>query len=733
MTVPRSLCLDEAKFGAGTHVIAVEADCGIASPSITADSVSPNFSNPPVGLGSLELDNFAWSMGDTVSAILHAQDEDLDISVDFSAVDSEYTLGDEVVTDLGGGDYEIEYTLSSLNTRDPGEYRLPVEISDGVVVREHPGALLVWYTPAPTGVIEFQDTVSGDFVFGDLPTGALSTVSLDTESVVITTWPGAMAFVTAEVTTATNLDGTALIVNVREDGTGGYATSEVWINESTCSAGSPSTCVATIQIPLRISPSRIDDVSDDDNLDIELSLGVYTPSGAAFTGSILLPDPWIVSKQPANTIAMTGRQTYLRLRQVGIANPQNPIHPQYGIAEVSPETNPLRRVTIEVSDGCSHTYTTETNKSGSWQMYVPKECASNTYTVKVKPITSFGIYHVRTRDHDDVLPAIEIGTQSIGGTAFNWPTQHWDLLELEYGNFSTFMIGVQLQEWAKPYLVGDGKVKGFPWMNFSFERGEVVDPGLECDITSCYASGGGTIFVGAGDSNRDEEDEWALTHEAFHWYQDMFMAALDGNGSSNTWAGAFGEGFASMMHGPLRGDQYKITSTSFLSQAELTEYEGNFVEAADIADNWFPGLPFDLYNTTGDNGSGGWSWRILWDFFDDSDIEPDEVFARMDDDGSGTISVSDPDTQNFQVGFDEIGSPEKFQDVIVRYLGGNLMPDNTSRPDLDDRGEDGLDMTEFLDGMQCRGHEEWDDMEVIVLDMMDFQEYDPFGAPVSCP
>jgi hypothetical protein len=38
LTVPRSRCLEESNFGSGTHVIAVEADCGLTAPDITTDS-----------------------------------------------------------------------------------------------------------------------------------------------------------------------------------------------------------------------------------------------------------------------------------------------------------------------------------------------------------------------------------------------------------------------------------------------------------------------------------------------------------------------------------------------------------------------------------------------------------------------------------------------------------------------------------------------------------------------
>lgn len=245
ITVPRSICFTEAAYGGGDRTIAVEAHCGGRVPVITTDNISATFANPPVGLQGIEDEQIEWSVGDTISIIIHAQDEGLDVAIDFSAVDSDYTVGDEIVTDLGDGDYEVEYVLSSVNTRSAGEYRLPVELSAGTVSRTYSDAVLVRYTPSPTGVIEFQDVLNGDFVFSDMPTGTYTGVSLT--SALIRPQPGALATVEAEIWSENNLDGTALIVNAREAGTDGYASTEVWISGSTCSSIPPIGCVCVFR------------------------------------------------------------------------------------------------------------------------------------------------------------------------------------------------------------------------------------------------------------------------------------------------------------------------------------------------------------------------------------------------------------------------------------------------------------------------------------------------------
>ena len=224
---------------------------------------------------------------------------------------------------------------------------------------------------------------------------------------------------------------------------------------------------------------------------------------------------------------------------------------------------------------------------------------------------------------------------------------------------------------------------------------------------------------------------WVLGHETYHWFQHKFMAALDGNAGPNAWAGAFGEGFASMMMKELLNTVWKFNSFNGVSQSELLDFQGNFKRDNGGTGDFVAALPLNLYAITGDQGSGGWSWRILWDFQDGTGAEPANVFTRYDN-GSGLIISSNPTMTNFGT-FDTFGSAADFRDVIVKYLGGGLMPANPARPNIDTRGAIGLDMTEFLDGVLCRNHEDWVDIEPVIHDMMQFSAYNHLSAPPSCP
>ncbi|MFY0538049.1 hypothetical protein [Nannocystis pusilla] len=357
--------------------------------------------------------------------------------------------------------------------------------------------------------------------------------------------------------------------------------------------------------------------------------------------------------------------------------------------------------------------------------------------------TEFGVYRVAAQRLADTLsPPNNIGQlfalddndfvpfknyPSMYYVAWNvdehdWGDKHYPTDHLEYPWFATLMTGIKVQRFAKPFLLGDANSGVFPWLNMR------VIPNRDCFASSCYNPALDAVYVSAVEGNLDAEDEFTLAHEGFHWFQDMFMADFHGNGSGGTysWAGAFGEGFATMMTFFVTGQPYHFDAVGNVFQALRLDFEGHRPEVNGLT-SAFAGLPLDLYDVTGDQGSGGWSYRILWDFLDGAGAEPWGEFARYLN-GSGHLGAN-PTLTDFGTSFDVVGDPYDFQDVMVRYLGGGYMPTNAAMPPLGDRGGPGLDMTEFLDGVLCRGHEDWADMEIIIDGMMDFQSYDPQEAP----
>lgn len=716
-SAPRAPCIDEAPFGAGQHQLLVTATCGATT---TAAAVMATFDAPPVGLDGVEHLAFSWSKGDTVAFVLDAQGPALDIAVDFSAADSGYGSGQEIVTPLGGDTYLVTYTLSNNNSRPAGAYRLPIEISDGLVTRTHPQAVTLRYTPASAGVVEFADSVGGEFVVGALPAGQRIDLAAVPGTFKITALTKTEASLTGKVWSQSSLDGETLIVNIADGG--GYATADLAISGSSCGQGG---CTVGIHTTLALRADHVDDVDPGQSIPVDLTLGTYKPGGATFTAPFSPASPWFVSNPPPNTISMSGQVTYDRLRQISEPDPDAARHPQYGQAHKVIEEEPVRRALIQITDQCGHAYSVQTRSDGVWQRYVPRQCSSRSYSVTVKPRSVYGRYRVAAVDANDLDHSSALGAAVINTSAHDFGKRYYTEADPEHGEFAPFMVGVRVQEWSKPLVVDE--VYPYPELAFKYSPG--VQTAASCGNTSCYSNQ--VVKVCATADNPDHRDEWVLTHEAFHWFQDMFMIELDGNTSPNPMAGAFGEAFATVMPAVMGGHAWLTNDWGAVMNAELLDYQGNHKHADGGDGPWTPALPLDLYTTTADNGSGGWTWRVLWDFFDGAGLEPAGEFTRYDD-GDGLIEAANPVMTDYGLDFDVVGAPHVLLDVLLGYVGGNHMPENPSLPDIDGRGGVGLDLTEFLDGVLCRGHESWTDMQIIVEDMMDF-DYDPAGAPASCP
>ncbi|PCC70766.1 hypothetical protein SAMN02745121_02768 [Nannocystis exedens] len=501
-------------------------------------------------------------------------------------------------------------------------------------------------------------------------------------------------------------------------------------------------------MPLVLRPARIDEYEDDDELELELSVGLYTPSGPAFSPSIVLSELWLMDKRPANTLSMRGALTYERVRFLG--EPQIFTPPQNGNFTAIPEKAPLERVTIEIDDNCHGILRTVTQEDSSWHIYVPDEDGCllfGPHLMRPVAATDFGVYRVAAQRVADLATPPYVDNDFVTQKSYwtlhadAWPYEDhdWgeryidrddpndpnDTYDLYYPWFASMQVAVRVQEFAKPFLVGDANTGVFPWVYLR------VIPGQACGTTSCYVGASQAVYVSDSASNHDSQDEHALAHEMFHWFHHMFLAAFHGNGNCDTvpWSGAFGEGFANVMAPFVTGQPWIFTGYDNSIETEDPDFQGKVEFATGLNEN-VAGLPYDLYNTRSDCGSGGWTWRIFWDFLDGAEAEPWGEFADFLD-ADDTLPVN-PTITDYGTNFDTFGGLFKFQDVLVRYLGGNYMPTNPLRPDLIDRGQDGVDMTEFLDGVICRGHENWNDISDIVLEMMNFGEYDPASAPAIC-
>lgn len=232
-----------------------------------------------------------------------------------------------------------------------------------------------------------------------------------------------------------------------------------------------------------------------------------------------------------------------------------------------------------------------------------------------------------------------------------------------WSEIAALQRAIQLQRWTKTYLVGNQPILGMPQLRVNYEYGVCLVG------TSSYSSP--IVNVCGAVTNNDARHEFVMTHEYFHWFQDHFMADMKGNAGTWPESGAFGEGFCTVMPTMLDGSRHRIEKNFYLTEAEDLDYSGN--KEDDGNGVLVEGLPVDLYVLTHDQNNGGWSWRILWDFYDND---------------SGTFGVAEPESNSTREpyggaagftdygDFDKVGDPEVFHDVVLNYLGGNLVSGN---------------------------------------------------------
>lgn len=145
---PSSYCHHTYELGSGLHDFALTAVCG-GTP--TSDSVNASTTPPDFRIGRLIADQSSYAAGDTLTLELDAGVDGLTVQGSFALLDSAYTTGSETVTPLGGGLYEIEYTISTSNQEELGEKPVGVVVSNGSRNKSH--FLIIRYllmaTPAP--------------------------------------------------------------------------------------------------------------------------------------------------------------------------------------------------------------------------------------------------------------------------------------------------------------------------------------------------------------------------------------------------------------------------------------------------------------------------------------------------------------------------------------------------------------------------------------------------------
>jgi hypothetical protein len=269
-----------------------------------------------------------------------------------------------------------------------------------------------------------------------------------------------------------------------------------------------------------------------------------------------------------------------------------------------------------------------------------------------------------------------------------------------------------------------------------------LEHGLGDGYTAFYSPGKhpGFIYMPAENGCDFGWDAHAIVHETSHLFQRFFLR-------QDPDYGRFGEGLANAQGAVIRGTRW-ITSAG----NQLETLDVNSRMACWLDGQWDHDLIVD--NSVGKDActdaggvvgfpvasvwddstaSAGWFQRVVWDLVDggEFDDEPLTVFvpAGMSPEECGPCSVGQFDLVQGQGG-DGIVLPSSapLNDVLIFYLGGAAAIG--TNPNYVDRGLEGLDLVDLLDGMVCRGHMTVEEGQIL-YGAMGFS-YDGLG-PASCP
>lgn len=252
------------------------------------------------------------------------------------------------------------------------------------------------------------------------------------------------------------------------------------------------------------------------------------------------------------------------------------------------------------------------------------------------------------------------------------------------------------------------------------------------------------------DCNDLGRDGHAHVHETSHYFQKHFLR-------QNPDYGRFGEGMANLQAALIRKTQWITTAGAGLLEnldvnsrmvcwdgtdvleepnedGELVKVriddEDDLEECVDgghspvfpEASAWDPSL-----------ANAGWFQKIVWDLVDPDASEPEPLTEFLVP-GESPGECGDCDAGEFDdvdgEGFNVDPAALALNDVLIHYLGGTLAAGKNDT--YEDRGLEGLDLADLIDGFVCRGHLSAAQANAIVADAMGL-DFDAEGGPESCP
>ncbi|MDH4081650.1 MAG: hypothetical protein OEU68_17765 [Nitrospira sp.] len=513
-----------------------------------------------------------------------------------------------------------------------------------------------------------------------------------------------------------------------------------------------SAFAAAQQSTQALERSQARPVEEPEFVDIQLLREVIPAAGVALDLDFT-PAPF------EHTHRVSGRFKFEYPVKLLINAQASPMWPWKAQATETKQTRNIANAIVVLQDSCGHYIRRETSSSGGFSFeWTPVGCAQAEITVLA--LSEFNPVGVARWDKGPIASTSELTNKNRDYRLYSF-TRTFNIADATGGlNLGTvvvpmsndaargFFIMDNMQQARAYYARLPGVTQGkLPKINVEHTKG------LKPAEIGCKDGDWGTILSFAfylpgldpgyihipWDCSDLGFDGHAHVHETSHYFQRHFLR-------QNPSYGRFGEGLANVQAALIRNTSWiTTTGTGLLENLDI-----NARMACWNGSNWAPridtvaqhaecltggGTPGFPQAVSWDNtlANAGWFQRIIYDMTDGGNGEPEELTRFIP---LGQTPATCGATCEFGQ-FDKVsGGPSAppsalaLNDVLIYYLGGSGA--RGTNPNYVDRGLNGLDITDVLDGFICRGHAAPQHVSEIMSTAMGLN-YDPSGAPKSCP
>lgn len=774
---PGSYCHQTHELSSGQHTFALTEVCdGIPS----TDSVNASTAPPDFRIATLTANQPSYTKGDTVILHLEAGAANLGVSADLSAVDSTYSTGNEQVTALGGGAYEIEYTISSSNLWRVGDKTVPVVVSDGSTTKQRllrlrylprgfPRASLAhgsYHLASLPSRTTAQNTQLLDVTIGSRPSASPDDPTLFDE---VPETVGAFRPLVVEFSTPQQV-GATILVEMRDPNRDGHFVAPFEITDESCPpTGGPCTYEATGVLTEEPHTVAVGDPIGDIQLRVVFGTGQASPLSQS--------EPVIGCGCSSGVTIVEGTVKYEF--EECLANPAAEIDtsPQYHPATCTIINRPARRIMVELlAIGTTGQVLLReqafASENGGFFLQVPDTAAELNHVLKVWSVSpkAPGLRVGVGAWQGGYIPEASALTDDPGDyEVYSWelkwfrpngdatPTSYGYLMSLpnlEIKLPSCQTQGCQTQRnmaWATHMI--DESLRGIDyfgtwvdkhdmhWLNIAYQHYDIgLDNFNGTGETDRYNQLVGSVHPGLILVLPESTDSWTIAHELAHYFHGEYMRS-DGN------YGSFKEPMAQTNAGMIRATYAPATflgdtwwgawfpaTTSYNQNRESLDFnahtkaQGSNVVIEESNLQFFedhssyidcasrPSCPCEPEDTEASNPAVAKSLCVLGTY--------GYVWRMFWDlnDGTGSEQWS---PQGVTVDFDNVngqgGSQDpknhKLMDVLFGYLGGKKHPQNSN---YSDHGIEKADPVDILDGMMCRGHMTEQQADTLLHDVMNF-------------